>query len=120
MKPADILASAAETFRERNQTYGENYRNIGPVLATMFPAGVTLKTAEDFQRFHYAVLLVVKLTRWASSGLTHIDSIHDAAVYAAMAQEATEDETNKRANLLRKEVVNAIQKNWEDKCSATS
>jgi hypothetical protein len=30
--------------------------------------------------------MVVKLTRFANSGLTHEDSIHDAAVYAAMVE----------------------------------
>lgn len=92
--PADILAAAADTFRSRNATYGNNYRNIGPMLFQMFPEGITLRTIDDYQRFHYAVMLTVKLTRWASSGMTHIDSIHDAVVYAAMAEEATKEGTN--------------------------
>ena len=90
-EPPDILMAAAETFRSRNAAYGNNYRNIGPALFQMFPDGVTLRTMEDFQQFHYAVMLVLKLTRWASSGMTHVDSIHDAVVYAAMAEEATRD-----------------------------
>jgi hypothetical protein len=82
--PADILDTMAATFRERNATYGDNYTRIGPTLALLYPDGITLKTPDDFVRFHFIVLIVVKLTRFTSSGSTHIDSVHDLGVYAAM------------------------------------
>lgn len=82
----DILEQAAETFRERNKVYGDNYRLVGPVLNAMFPHGVKLTNVEDFERWHLFELMIVKLTRFATSGLTHHDSIHDAAVYAAMVE----------------------------------
>lgn len=87
MKTADkILESAAETFRERNKVYGDNYKNVGQVMKGLFPDGVTLLTEEDHNRFHLLFLDVVKLTRycnnWEKGG--HQDSIHDSIVYGAM------------------------------------
>jgi hypothetical protein len=83
---ADILAEMAETFRERNKVYGDNYKRVGAVMAAMFPEGVMLATEEDYNVWHLFELMVVKMTRFANSGLTHEDSIHDAAVYAAMVE----------------------------------
>jgi hypothetical protein len=83
---ADILAEMADTYRERNKVYGDNYKRVGAVMAAMFPNGVELFTEEDYNVWHLFELMVVKLTRFANSGLTHEDSIHDAAVYAAMVE----------------------------------
>lgn len=90
---ADILAEMATTFRERNKIYGDNYKRVGAVMEAMFPHGVQLQSAEDFNRWHLFELLVVKLTRFANSGLTHQDSIHDASVYGAMVESLTDDLT---------------------------
>lgn len=83
---ADILQQMADTFRERNAIYGDNYKRVGEVMVAMFPNGVVLRTAEDFNRWHLFELLVVKLTRFANSGLLHSDSVHDASVYGAMVE----------------------------------
>ena len=90
---ADILAEMAETFRERNKVYGDNYKRVGATMVAMFPQGVHLKTEEDFNRWHLFELMVVKLTRFANTGLMHQDSIHDAAVYAAMVESLINKET---------------------------
>lgn len=89
---ADILADMAETFRERNKVYGDNYKRVGDVMIALFPNGVNISTAEEFNKWHLFELMIVKLTRFANSNLTHIDSIHDCAVYAAMVQSLTEKE----------------------------
>jgi len=89
---ADILAEMAETFRERNKVYGDNYKRVGDVMVALFPEGVELKTQEDFNTWHLFELMIVKLTRFANSNLTHVDSIHDCAVYAAMVQSLIEKE----------------------------
>jgi len=89
---ADILADMAQTFRERNKVYGDNYKRVGDVMVALFPEGVQLKTQEDFNTWHLFELMIVKLTRFANSGLTHVDSIHDCAVYAAMVQSLIEKE----------------------------
>lgn len=82
--PADILAEMADTHRERNKLYGENWKQVGATMIAMFPAGTHLRTADEFTAWHLFELIVVKLTRFANSNLSHIDSIHDIAVYAAM------------------------------------
>lgn len=83
---ADLLTQAAETYRERNKVYGDNFLIVGKVMAALFPAGLTLKTEQDWCRMHIFLLQVVKITRyvqnWEKGG--HKDSMHDLAVYAAM------------------------------------
>jgi len=83
---ADILADMAETYRERNKVYGDNYKRVGDVMAALFPDGVRLDAPHEFNVWHLFELMVVKLTRFANSGLKHQDSIHDLAVYAAMVE----------------------------------
>lgn len=83
---ADILDEMAATFRERNAVYGDNAVMVGQVMQVLFPNGVTLKTPEDYHMWHLFELKIVKLTRFAISGLTHEDSIHDDGVYSAMCE----------------------------------
>lgn len=90
---AIILDEMADTYRVRNKVYGDNYKRVGEVMAAMFPNGVVLRTAEDFNRWHLFELKIVKMTRFANSGLTHEDSIHDDAVYSAMVQSLINEET---------------------------
>lgn len=86
----DILEAAAATFRSRNAGYKDGYKTFGDMMVAMFPDGVRLRTPEDFTRWHLFELLMVKVRRFASSGLTHEDSMHDAAVYAAMIESVLE------------------------------
>lgn len=85
-----ILEEMAETFRERNKIYGDNYKSVGSVMTALFPEGVSLKTNYDYNVWHLFELAIVKLTRFANSKLTHEDSIHDAAVYLAMVESIME------------------------------
>lgn len=80
---ADVLADMAKTYRERNAVYGDNFRMVGPMMAVLFPDGVPAVVLHSDQ-FHLFELILVKLSRFAISRLQHKDSIHDAAVYAAM------------------------------------
>lgn len=94
--PDEILEAAAKTFTAKNKEYGENWRRVGPTLMALFgEEAVTLASPKDHERFHILMLIVVKLTRytanWEHGG--HKDSIHDAAVYAAML-EAIDNETD--------------------------
>jgi len=82
-----ILEKMAETFRERNKIYGSNYNAVGEVMVALFPNGITLKTKEDFIKFHFMDWKVGKMTRFARTGMTHLDSIHDEAVYSAMLED---------------------------------
>ena len=88
-----ILDEMSDTFRERNKVYGDNYKLVGDVMVALFPNGIVLRTAEDFNRWHLFELKIVKLTRFAVSGLTHKDSIHDDAVYSAMVESLINETT---------------------------
>jgi hypothetical protein len=79
-----MLEDMLITFKERNTTYNDNYLIVGQVMAALYPDGITLKTPEDFIRYHFVDWMVGKLSRWVRTGMTHDDSIKDAAVYATM------------------------------------
>jgi hypothetical protein len=79
----EILREMATTFEERNRVYGSNYRMVGPMMKVLFPDGVPPQVLHSDQ-FHLFELKLVKLSRFAISNLTHLDSIHDDAVYSAM------------------------------------
>ena len=81
----DVLDEMKKTFSERNSTYGDNYIDAAKVLGILFPNGVDLYTLTD-PVFYMVFLKVLKLTRFCRSGLRHIDSIHDDAIYSAMAE----------------------------------
>lgn len=80
---ADVLQLMSNTYRERNAVYGDNFRMVGPMMRILFPKGVPAEVVHSDQ-FHLFELILVKLSRFAISNLQHTDSIHDAAVYAAM------------------------------------
>jgi hypothetical protein len=99
---ADILFDMAETYRERNKIYGDNFKMVGAVMEILHgpnsiaPASTLVGTTEQFNIWHLYELLIVKLTRFANSGLTHKDSIRDLAVYAAMVETLLEQKENQQ------------------------
>ena len=78
-----LLRQMATTYEERNKVYGDNFRRVGPIMRILFPDGVPPELIGS-DHFHLFELKIVKLTRFAISGLTHVDSIHDDGVYSAM------------------------------------
>ncbi len=85
MQTADkVMEQMLATFKERAKVYGNNYLIIGNVMAEMFPNGVTLKTADDHNKWHLFLMSMIKATRLANTNLQHEDSAHDAAVYMSM------------------------------------
>lgn len=82
----DVLEEAAITFRERNKIYNDNYVRLGNALHAFFPHGLEIKTAQDWTRFYFFMLMLVKLSRYATNfeGGGHHDSSLDTCVYAAM------------------------------------
>lgn len=82
---SEVMEEAAKTFTLRQAVYGDNYRLAAKALEAFFPEGVPLKTAEDHERFHIFMLIVVKLSRYANGwNKPHQDSIHDAGIYSFM------------------------------------
>ncbi len=82
-----ILNDASLTYQERQGAYKNTYKLHGKVMAQVFPDGITLRTEDDFLKYHLFVLEMIKMIRTACSGMTHIDSQHDLMVYAAMFEE---------------------------------
>lgn len=80
-----ILEQMIETFTERSQQYKSNWNMVGELTAVLFPNGVPVELLRKPQ-FHLLELLLVKVSRYAVTDLTHRDSIHDAAVYATMCE----------------------------------
>ncbi len=88
---AETLERMAATYRERNAIYSDNYKNVVAVIGALFPGGVPegLVMTEKWHLFRSAL---IKLTRFANTGLTHADSIHDLGVYSAMIESAIKEE----------------------------
>lgn len=91
-RASDILAAGAATYAARNKVYGENYRMVAPIMKVLFPYGVPAGVIHS-DKWHMFELLVVKITRFATSKLEHTDSIHDAMVYAAMIEASIKEES---------------------------
>jgi hypothetical protein len=89
---ADVLGEMATTFRERNAVYGDNFKMVAKLMAVLFPKGVPPELVVQDQ-FHLFELILVKLSRYAISNLTHIDSVHDLAVYGAMCESINRNTT---------------------------
>lgn len=81
---ADRLDEMAATFRQRNGVYRDNYHKVPELVKILFgedgPPGSLVLRPE----WHLFELILVKLTRFTQTELTHADSIHDAAIYSAM------------------------------------
>ena len=88
-----ILREAAATYEQRNPAYGNTYKNIGPILAAMFPGGLTLETPEEWARFGVFFQAVGKLARYAPNLKAggHFDSALDGSVYCSMLAELTQE-----------------------------
>jgi hypothetical protein len=84
VSPDKALEAAAETFRERGKTYGDNWMLIGAVMDAIFPDGYKAPSVNSWNRFHLWFLILVKMTRLAVTDFRHKDSAHDITVYAAM------------------------------------
>jgi hypothetical protein len=89
--PASMLSAAAETFKQRNNLYGNSYLAFGAAMAALLPAGIELQGEEAFARFGVFTQCVSKITRYAAQLQAggHQDSAHDLCVYAAMLETLT-------------------------------
>jgi hypothetical protein len=90
----DRLNALAKIYRARAKVYQKDYHHLGESLLAMFPDGLHLETAEEFNRFALFVHLHGKVMRYAQnmkrSG--HADSLSDAAVYAMLMQECDDEQ----------------------------
>jgi hypothetical protein len=91
----DLLGEAAKTYLSRRSVYGPSEVIYGKVMGEMFPDGLTLDSPRDWIRFGIFNQVVGKLCRYAADFKNgHVDSIHDAGVYAFMLED--KDRANDR------------------------
>lgn len=94
----EMLREAADIYQQRNAIYGDNYKHAGEVLLGLFPRGVVIQTAEEFNRFHLINHMLGKLSRYCQNLKNggHADSLDDLSVYAMMARECDREDKDKR------------------------
>lgn len=80
---AEILEEAAKTFEERNALYKDNALMVRDVMHAFHPGGLFIQ-GDGHHLIHLWYLVIVKLTRFVKSGMSHKDSVRDAEVYLAM------------------------------------
>ena len=85
-----VLLTAIKTAQSRHDVYGDNWRHHGEFIASLYPAGLVLKNAEDFTAFLAVNNVAMKLYRYCSAG-GHKDSAHDLIVYSAMLEILTKE-----------------------------
>ena len=86
MSPDEVLKNASKLFKEKARVYGDNWKQIGPILNILFPHGL-LGSIKHMDKLHLIVMILVKLTRYAegvNNGKDHKDSTRDLVVYAEM------------------------------------
>ena len=77
------LERAVATFRERNAIYQDSFSRWGRVFQALFPDGVEIETADDWNRITALGHIVDKLVRYTSFfERPHADSILDLGAYA--------------------------------------
>lgn len=86
VRPDQRLADLGDLFRNRNSAYGDSFTKFGPVMEAMFPGGIRLKSAHDWNRMALLLHIIGKLHRYAMKfdDGGHADSLDDASVYAQM------------------------------------
>jgi hypothetical protein len=109
---ADKLEAMAATFRERNAVYGDNFVRLGNAMHALFPNGLTIASPEDWTRLYFFTLQIVKASRYATNFTKggHADSVHDAAVYAALLEafdEQQRDDSREMGKSVGAETTNA-------------
>jgi len=83
------LVELADLYRQRNDVYGDDYKQHGHIMKALFEYGVHLHSPSDFNRYAILQNIVTKLNRylasWEKGG--HADSLDDISVYAQMLKE---------------------------------
>lgn len=94
MSVIEILEEAKKIFEEKDKLYGSAYKRHGNLMITIFPDGITLNTAEDFERFYLFTMIANKMNRYAS----HLsmktdgqDTTRDIGIYSFMLKEIEEE-----------------------------
>lgn len=84
--PLEFLRRAEDTLVTRGKEYGPSYQRFGPILHAMCPAGIELKTSDDWGRMAVLLMIMAKLDRYMNNFNEggHEDSITDNINYHAI------------------------------------
>jgi hypothetical protein len=89
------MERALKTYRDRNRVYGNNYKRFGVIMHALYPDGVTINDAHQWNRFGIILQKISKLSRYVTDPMHgHIDSIHDDGVYSFMLEELDAEDLN--------------------------
>lgn len=85
----EALARLSELYKQRNELYGDNYKNFGKLIMVFFPDGIKLLSESDHCRFALLIHLCTKISRYAEMFTRggHADSLDDITVYSQMLRE---------------------------------
>jgi hypothetical protein len=88
MTVADDLAKLAELYLAKHAEYGDDSA-FGRLMEIVFPEGLTLANARDFNRAALFFHIWNKILRYGHNFKNggHVDSLRDISVYAAMLRE---------------------------------
>ena len=83
------LHELADLYAERNAMYSDNYKTFGDMMIGLFPNGLTITSAEDWNRAALFIHICTKVSRYSASFDKggHKDSLNDLSVYSQMLQE---------------------------------
>lgn len=81
----ELLQTALETYKERNARYKDSFSRWGPVFQALFPDGIQIQTADDWNRITCLGHIIDKLVRYTTDFQNpHADSVLDLANYAVI------------------------------------
>jgi hypothetical protein len=83
---SEHIKNLVTIHEQRKGSYGQDYLNVGPSLAAIFPDGLELSTPQDYTRFALFCQAHGKLLRYAARFKQggHPDSLDDVSVYAQL------------------------------------
>jgi hypothetical protein len=83
-KVGEILRNAADIFDRQSELYGDNWLDFGPMMAAIFPKGLTIETADEWRRLGLLIQIANKFTRTCQTFKAggHHDSNIDGTVYS--------------------------------------
>jgi|TARA_R110002096_G_scaffold404993_4_gene602906 hypothetical protein len=94
VRPDESLEELANLYRQRNQLYGDNYKNFGNVVSSLFPDGIHVDGASNINRLSVLFHIIDKVTRYIANFNDggHEDSLDDISVYSQMLKELDNDQ----------------------------
>lgn len=88
----EMLIASADLYRDRNASYGDNYKRFGKVMHSLFPDGKKITGPDEWNQIGVFIQMVSKISRFVDGGMHHDDSLEDLSVYSTMLRELISEE----------------------------